>query len=269
VKRMKAARYVVLGVAVAAGGLAALLAGGGDDKPVEAPKPVVQFETVDVLIAKSDIGIGQVVSAQDLQWQSWPAATAGTNFIRKSERANAIEDIAGSVARGAFLNGEPIREGKLVKVGTAGYMAAVLPKGKRAVSTEISAETAAGGFILPGDHVDVILTIRKDRDDKKKDDSEPATSETVLSNVRVLAIDQTVEEKNGQKVVVGKTTTLEMTPRQTETLALSRTLGSLSLALRSIVDIAPDSDTPDTDKNSKRGTVNMVRFGVPTLTTPK
>lgn len=265
---MKPARIAVLVVAVVAGGLAALLAGGGDDKP-EPQKPIA-FDTVDVLIAKSDIGIGQVATAQDFQWQAWPASTAGANFIRKSDRPNAIEDLAGSVARGAFLSGEPIRDAKLIKAGATGYLAAVLPKGMRAISTEISPETGAGGFILPGDHVDVILTIRKDKDDnKKKDDAEPATSETVLSNLRVLAIDQTVEEKNGQKVVLGKTTTLEMTQRQAETLALSRSLGTLSLSLRSIVDTAPDSDTPDDDKSSRRGAVNMVRFGVSTTTTPK
>ena len=112
-------------------------------------------------------------------------------------------------------------------------MAAVLPGGMRAISTEITPETGAGGFILPGDHVDVLLS-RRD----KSSGTEAFVSETILKNVRVLAIDQTVEEKNGQKVVVGKTTTLELTPRQTEILANGRQKGTLSLALRSIVDTA-------------------------------
>ncbi len=97
-------------------------------------------------------------------------------------------------------------------------MAAMLPTGMRAISTEISPETGAGGFILPNDHVDVILS-RRDREAEKAAGIEIHTSETILSNVRVLAIDQTVEEKNGQRVVVGKTATLELTPRQAETLA--------------------------------------------------
>ncbi len=97
-------------------------------------------------------------------------------------------------------------------------MAAVLPAGMRAISTEISPETGAGGFILPNDHVDVILS-RRDKEAEKAAGVEVHTSETILTNVRVLAIDQTVEEKNGQRVVVGKTATLELSPRQAETLA--------------------------------------------------
>ena len=143
-----------------------------------------------------------------------------------------------------FVAGEPIREAKLVNAKGSGFMAAILPSGMRAVSTQISPETGAGGFILPNDHVDVILT-RRDREAEKATGTEVQTSETILSNVRVLAIDQTVQEKNGQKVVVGKTATLELTPRQVETLALAQQLGSLSLALRSITDATQDE--PKTD----------------------
>ena len=115
-------------------------------------------------------------------------------------------------------------------------MAAILPTGMRAVSTDISPETGAGGFILPNDHVDVILT-RRDRDAEQANGGvESHVSETILSNVRVLAIDQTVEEKNGQRVVVGKTATLELSPPLAEKLMLAHQLGTLSLALRSLVD---------------------------------
>ena len=114
-------------------------------------------------------------------------------------------------------------------------MAAILPAGMRAISTEISPETGAGGFILPNDHVDVILS-RRDKEAEKAAGVEVHTSETILTNVRVLAIDQTVEEKNGQRVVVGKTATLELTPQQAETLARAQQMGTLSLALRSLAD---------------------------------
>jgi pilus assembly protein CpaB len=137
----------------------------------------------------------------------------------------------------------------------------------RAVSTEISPETGAGGFILPNDHVDVILS-RRDREAEKQAGVDVHTSETILHNIRVLAIDQAVEEKNGQRVVVGKTATLEVTPRQAETLALSRQLGSLSLALRSIVDANAPPVADDGKSNNRRG-INMVRFGVTTMSTPK
>ncbi len=232
---MKAARLVVLTVAIAAGGVAAMLAGRSEKPPEVKTEPAPKIATVDILVAKSDIGMGQTVSPGDVQWQEWPANAATGNFIRKTDRPNAIEKLAGSIARAPFVAGEPIREAKLVNAKGSGFMAAILPSGMRAISTQISPETGAGGFILPNDHVDVILT-RRERDADKAGGGDSHSSETILTNVRVLAIDQNVEEKNGQKVVVGKTATLELTPSQTETLALSQQLGTLSLALRSITD---------------------------------
>lgn len=137
--------------------------------------------------------------------------------------------LAGSIARSPFADGEPIREAKFIRANGSGYMAAILPAGMRAVSTDISPETGAGGFILPNDHVDVILS-------RKKGDGTEHVSETILSNVRVLAIDQAVEEKNGQRVVVGKTATLELSEKRSEQLTNARQLGTITLALRSIVD---------------------------------
>ncbi len=141
--------------------------------------------------------------------------------------------------------------------------------GARAISTEISPETGAGGFILPNDRVDVILS-RRDREAEKSGGGESHTTDTILTNIRILAIDQTLGEKDGQKVVIGKTATLELTPRQAETLALSRQLGTLSLALRSLAD-AGDSTLPSEDERGagKKAGINTVRFGVSTVTTPK
>jgi pilus assembly protein CpaB len=264
---MKAARIVVLSVALAAGGIAALLA-GRSQKPVEVKQAAPKIETVDVLVAKSDIGTGQIVSPSDLQWQPWPPSAATGNFIRKNNRPDAMEKLSGMIARAPFVAGEPIREAKLVNAKGSGFMAAILPTGMGAVSTQISPETGAGGFILPNDHVDVILT-RRDREAEKAAGTEVQTSETVLSNVRVLAIDQNVQEKDGQKVVVGKTATLELSPGQAETLALSQHLGSLSLALRSITDAQRDNPTTDDRSDKRKGSVNVVRFGVSTTTTPR
>jgi pilus assembly protein CpaB len=256
---MKVARVLVLVVALAAGGAAAFLVGSDDEKPPEnAPAPVAQFPTVDVLIAKSDIGMGTAIAAEDLQWQAWPAATTGASYVVKKDRPNAIEELAGAITRAPFTAGEPIREAKLIKAnGAAGYMAAILPSGMRAVSTEISPETGAGGFILPNDRVDVILSRRPNSDAKGA--SKPV-SETILTNVRVLAIDQTVEEKNGQRVVVGKTATLELSPRQAESLAQSRQLGTLSLALRSLLDASKTTEVDDGP--DQKTEINTVRFGV-------
>jgi pilus assembly protein CpaB len=266
---MKAARVVVLVIAVAAGGVAALLAGRGDEPPPPAPVQTVKMETVDILVAHGDINLGQAVSAQDLQWQQWPTQAASPAFVRRTEKPDAIEQLSGAIARSPFVAGEPIREAKLIKANGSGYMAAVLDKGMRAVSTEISPETGAGGFILPNDRVDVILS-RRDREAEKAGAADTQVSETILSNIRVLAIDQTLGEKDGQKVVIGKTTTLELTPRQAETLALSRQLGTLSLALRSLAD-AGESTLPNEDERAvgRRAGINTVRFGVSTMSTPK
>jgi pilus assembly protein CpaB len=264
---MKAARLVVLVVAVAAGGLAALLASRGGDEAPPAAAPSAHIDTVDVLVAKADIPLGQSVSAHDMQWQLWPVQAASPVFIRKSDKPNAIEDLSGSIARAPFVAGEPLREGKLIKSNGSGYMAAVLDKGMRAISTEISPETGAGGFILPNDRVDVILS-RRDREAEKANATETQVSETILVNIRVLAIDQTLGEKDGQKVVIGKTATLELSPRQAETLALSRQLGTLSLSLRSLAD-AGDTTLPEDDRATKKAGINTVRYGVSTVTTPK
>jgi pilus assembly protein CpaB len=267
---MKAARIIVLSVAVAAGGIAALLA--GRQESVEAPptpEPVAKLDTIEVLVAKTDVGLGQTVSGQELQWQTWPTAAAGPSFIRKNDKPDAIEQLSGSIARSPFVIGEPIREAKLIKANGSGFMAAILPSGMRAVSTEISPETGAGGFILPNDHVDVILS-RRDKEAEKAVGVDTFVSETVLNNVRVLAIDQAVEEKNGQKVVVGKTATLELAPRQAEALALARQMGTISLALRSLVDGAATAPASSDDKGDKgRGGINTVRFGVTTTTIPR
>jgi pilus assembly protein CpaB len=265
VKRMNTARIVVLTVAVGAGGVAAYLASGSDNKPLPAG-PVAQLQTVDVLVAKSDIGLGQAVNANDLQWQTWPAATASNNFIRRNERPDATTQMVGSIVRAPFIAGEPIREAKLVKANGSGFMAAILPTGMRAVSTEISPETGAGGFILPNDRVDVILSKREKNPDRTGP-SDVVNSEIILSNVRVLAIDQAPKEKDGQNAVVGKTVTLELKPDQSETLVRARQSGTLSLALRSIADLNAVEARND-DQSLRRGdSINVVRYGVSSPTT--
>src|SRR5262245_16486968 len=113
---MNVTRILVLGVALAAGGAAAFLMSGDEEKKPEAAPEPVAFATVDVLIAKSDIGMGTAVSEQDLQWQAWPAATTGANFITKKDRPGAMEELTGAITRAPFTAGEPIREGKLIKI---------------------------------------------------------------------------------------------------------------------------------------------------------
>jgi len=250
---------MVLAVAIGAGGIAAYLASGSDDRPAPA-QPVAQMQTVDILVAKLDIGLGQSVKPTDLQWQTWPAATASSSFISRASKADAIKEITGSIARSPFIAGEPIREQKLVKADGSGFMAAILPAGYRAISTEISPETGAGGFILPNDRVDVLLTKRDKNPDKTGPDV--PNSEVILSNVRVLAIDQAPKEKEGASALVGKTVTLELKPEQAEILARSRQSGSLTLALRSIADINAVEKPDDQQLNRRGENLNVIRYGI-------
>src|SRR6516162_503403 len=259
VKRMNRARIVVLTVAIGAGGVAAYLASGSDTRPPQA-EPVAQLQTVDVLVAKSDIGVGQTLSVDDMIWQTWPAATASSTFIRRNERPDATTQIAGSIARSPFIAGEPIREPKLIRANGSGFMAAILPTGTRAISTEISPETGAGGFILPNDRVDVVLT-RREKNPDPKASGDIVVPEIILTNIRVLAIDQAPKEKEGQNSVVGKTVTLELKPEQVPILAGARQAGVLSLALRSIADVN-QVDLGSEDRVRARGSINVVRYGV-------
>jgi len=251
---MKFSRLIVLGIALGAGGLSAYLA-GGSMTPAPAPKVAVpKIETVDVLIAKTDIPVGRAIKPGDIEWQAWPAKYASRRFIRKPEHTDASQQILGFVARAPFVAGEPIQEAKLVRANGSGYMAAILPAGMRAVSTQITPESGAGGFILPNDRVDVILTSAvKDGAGK-----EQYQSRTILTDVRVLAIDQLVAEKADQRSVLGKTATLELSPSDAEQLVLASRLGTLSLTLRSM---SAESAPKIAANSTQTRDITIVRFG--------
>lgn len=258
---MNTARIVVLVIALGAGGVAAYLASGYQNAPAPVAPVAETLPTVEILIAKNDVQLGQALKPDDLQWQVWPAATASSAFIRRDNRPEAQTQIAGAIARVPLMQGEPIREQKLVRAEGSGFMAAILPSGMRAVSTEISAETGAGGFILPNDRVDIVLTRRLKNPDGAKGDNDLIVSEVILSNIRVLAIDQAPKEKDGQNAVLGKTVTLELKPDQVATLSAARQGGTLQLALRSIVDA--NAAEGSIEKEAKRSDgVNVIRYGV-------
>jgi pilus assembly protein CpaB len=262
---MNTARIVVLVIALGAGGVAAYLASGYDNKPAPVLPVAEKLPTVEVLVAKSDIQLGQAVKAEDLQWQTWPSATASSAFIRRDSRPDAQTQIAGSIARVPLMQGEPIREQKLVRAEGSGFMAAILPSGMRAVSTEISAETGAGGFILPNDRVDIVMTRRLKNPEGANGPAggnDLILSEIVLTNIRVLAIDQAPKEKDGQNAVLGKTVTLELKPDQVATLSVSRQAGTLTLALRSIADANASEITVEDQAARRAGGVNVIRYGV-------
>jgi pilus assembly protein CpaB len=258
---MNLARILVLAVALLAGGIAAWLVGG---RPAATTVPVVvEAPSTEVLVAARNIGLGQVVVADDLAWRKWPP-DAVEGFIARSANAGALEANVGSVARMPVAVGEPITGTKLVKKEGAGVLSVLLSAGMRAVALEIDAEKGAGGFILPNDRVDVLLTRREGAAGQAGGGAEAFDTSTILQNVRVLAIDQAIAEKDGQQVVVGRTATLELLPAQTETLAAARQAGTLSLALRPLVDASASGDGPQSGaaRPAAPKAPNVIRFGV-------
>lgn len=258
---MKVARVAVLGVAVIAAGGAAMLAKGMLSRPPEQPRIVQQSPAIEmerVLVASVEIPLGQKVTRSELRWQDWPREAVADIFITESERPDALDSIDGSIARATVAQGEPINEIKLVRSDRGGFMSAIIPSGMLAVSTRISPETGAGGFILPNDRVDVLLTQNQENG---LNGGNNHMAETILRNVRVLAIDQTIGEEDGKQVVVGKTATLELDPNQAEALALAEQVGELSLALRSLADSQDSGGRPEM-VNDNKGAVRVMRYGI-------
>jgi pilus assembly protein CpaB len=240
---MKPARLMILSVAVVAAGLAGLLAMklAGRGGVVTQVQSVVEKEpTVNILVSSANLPVGARIDDKAIHWMPWPQGGVVQGFITQADKPDALKDLTGAVVRLPIFEGEPIRAEKVADSNSR-ILSALLPAGKRAVATEISVATGAGGFILPNDRVDVIM-VRKGEGNAK------FITETVLSNVRVLAIDQQIQEKDdGSKAVVGTTATLELTPDQTKVLAVAQQMADrLSLALRSVAD-AQEQDTSAAD----------------------
>lgn len=259
---MKPSRLIIIGLAGFAG-LLALMLSGREPAPVvvQAPPPAqAEPNVTEVLVARTDLPMGTALGENELSWAKWPQELAASALIQKSARPNAIDEFKGSITRQPFFANEPIREEKLIKGNGSGFLSAILPSGKRAIAISIDSRGAssAGGFILPNDHVDVIVT-RRDGEASLKAGTDVFVSNTLLTNIRVLAIGQNIQEKNGERVVVGETATLELDPAQTEVIALSQRTGTLALALRSMVDI----NKPEEKRTRGGGNgMTVVRFGV-------
>ena len=264
---MNKARIAILGLALfAAIGAAVLVSSMSGNEPavVEGPK----VETVEVLVAGGDIALGTLITSSNLNWQEWPKTALSSHLITKDAAPDAKNKFKGATVRVPFVKGEPIIDRKIIRQGEGGFMAAILPEGMRAISVKISPETGAGGFILPNDRVDVLLTRRVRNADSNS--REGHVSETVLTNVRVLAIDQAFRDNGkGDQVAVGKTATLELKLPQAELLALAEAMGDLSLALRSIKDssnLALGQNGPQSRPfkgQDRSGSVTLLRYGVP------
>lgn len=261
---MPASRLIILGVAVAAAGGAGYVA----KNMVAVPPPEVVVDSgpkaptialQDVLVLSGDVPMGQPLE-NNISWQAWPADGINANFITRAAEPDALEKLKGSVARVAMYSGEPLRRSKLIGQGQS-FMSSILPSGTRAVATSIAADTSAGGFILPNDFVDVIMTRRSDTAG-----TSGFNTETILKNIRVLAIDQTIQEdEEGKKTRVGQTATLELTPQQAEIITVAQQMADrLTLALRPITDTQEKNlDEADylVSGNGRRGTVRLIKSG--------
>jgi len=245
-------RAQILGVAVA--GICGLGAFIGVKSLVTRPPTIVTQEvttnTTQVLVAKTEIGLGHIVGPESFRWQDWPQSAANALHIQRKARPDAVADLSGAVARAPMLPGDPIYGRNLVKAGEGGVLAAILPKGMRAISTRIKEETGVGKLILPNDHVDVLLTMRR----RNRGGGEEHVSDTLFRNIRVLAIGQLIQASDGKKLAEGNTATLELTPKQSEELAAANSRGEISLVLRSIADFKGG----DEQESSQ---INIMRYG--------
>ena len=213
-----------------------------------APLPPPVQPEMRVLVAQGTLSAGQFVRPENLRWQSWPKdGVASTYFVEGKAH---IEDFVGAVVRSATNDGDPISEGRLVRPGDRGFLAAVLTPGYRALTVPVTVSSGLAGFVFPGDRIDLLLTMAiADYTGKHQRHA----TETYLTDVRVLAVDQRSDDQN-KEVVVAKTATLELTPKQAEKIALATELGTLSLSLRSLAkddgtdpQTAPFSHTWDVD----------------------
>jgi len=263
---MPASRLIILTVAVAAAGGAGYVA----KKMVVPPPPVVMdsgqkapaIALEDVLVLSGDVPIGTTLG-NNIDWERWPSNGVNANFITRTNEPDAVEKLKDSVSRVAMYTGEPVRRSKLIGEGQS-FMSSILPSGTRAVATSIAADTSAGGFILPNDFVDVIMTRRSDT--ASGGSAAGFITETILKNIKVLAIDQTIQEdEEGKKTRVGQTATLELTPQQAEIITVAQQMADrLTLALRPITD-TQEKVTDEADYlvsgNGRRGTVRLIKSG--------
>lgn len=222
---------IFLIASAAAGGAAWLTTQTGADTPPRVEVHTAEIPTRDVLVASGDIPAGEVLAPDKLRWEAWPEPNLNAQFITRSARPDAMQELSGTFVNNGFAAGEPIRDERLM-AANANLMSNKIEPGMRAASVKISAESAAGGFILPGDRVDVIHTVTVPGPEGQPPRNE---SRIIISNVRVLAIDQ-VAVQTPEGTAVGKTATLELTPADTARIMGAEASGLLSLALRATTD---------------------------------
>ena len=245
---MNVTRIAVLGVALVAGvGAFFMMMSGNKSQPVQIVQPERE-KTVRILVADRDFQRGERLTADAVRWEEWPEKAMSEAYITEASGGDPAE-LEKAVARSSIVANEPIIEAKIVRAGSSGLMAAILTPGMRAITQRVSAETAAGGFILPGDRVDVLFT--------ESDRRGMARTRTIFENVRVLAVDATYQENPEAANIASATVTLEFSPQDAESFVNARQGGEVSLALRSV--FQPEGEV---DSNTKKSSdVTVIRYG--------
>ena len=235
---MRIAAIVIIVVALAITGLVFVLVNNLlDDQAVGPTIPASTEPAVQVVVAMTNLQAGKVLLPEDLKWQPWPGETLDANYIvqRDGQGAEKLQELTGTVVKRGIMIGEPVTYGKVFKRDQAGFLSGMLTPGKRAISIPISPVLAGAGFILPGDRVDVMLQLSVAEASIEGAGSNREYSETILEDMRVLAIDQNLNDiPEGSVAQVGGTATLEVTPKEAEMLTVARVIGSMSLVLRSL-----------------------------------
>jgi pilus assembly protein CpaB len=260
---MNITRIAILGVAAIAAGGAALMVRGmlGGGTPASQASVTPASVTTDVLVASKEVEPGHILDAASVRWEGWPKSSVSKAFITKETQPDIAKAVTGIVVRSPLVPGQPITDANVVHAGAAGFLAATIAPGMRAIGVSVTAQTSAGGFILPNDRVDVVLTHELPTTGGAKQ----YQTLTILNDIRVLAVDQTAHQEKDKDSVVGKTATLELTPGQAELLAHAEQIGVLSLSLRALGDTEIDGATqrrPARVASANQSTVVVIRYGV-------
>lgn len=250
---MRGLKFLILGLAIAAGVGAIALVRSELSKARNASDPaprvveVVEPDKTQVLVAATDLGRGRAIGADDVVWREWPSDLLSESFITRDADPEAIQKMRGFLVKANLVEGEPVLQGKLINIKRPGVVSAMVRPGMRAVAIEISPEQGAGGFVLPGDFVDVILTrdvqveVRSVNGSYR--DRTMLITNTLLRSVKVLAIDFTFDAGDEASLSTKRTATLEVTPDMAELLALAERAGRVTLALRGLAELVADDGT--------------------------
>lgn len=248
-------RILLFLLAIASGlGAAWLILMQPDPEPEPAlapdPEPAEAVTMHDVLVFARDIPVDTAIMPEDLRWQSWPEEALQDTFILRNDRPEAPEELERRVARSDLHSGDPVREGRLRSVGS-GAIAAMLDPGQRALAVRVSVESTAGGFVLPGDRVDLLHTTTPPEGGRSR-------SRALVTNLRVLALDQRTHSGPDEIATIGQTATLEVTPEQAEIITAAERTGRLTLVLRSRSD---GDEPPQLDDRAADRNITVIRRG--------